>query len=175
MVKKKRKRGRPRGTPTKIEWPKFDNDYFLQFKSRRIALIEWMAIPTFCEETKTSEEFAKLLRTSRKSLYRIKQKAGFENAVRARRKEFFKQYSSDILAAAAEQGLTGDAKSVKLFFQLVEDWEETTKQKTEITETRTLIAVVGIEKLRELQELAKTQRKLAPYIQHTKIIEDESK
>ena len=157
MPNKKNKSSEPTEKLTKKVGPFFSNEYFKQIKNKKNAFIEWLALPTEYKEPKTQEHLGRILNISRVSLWKYTKKEGFSDKVTIRRRAFFKQYTSDIIEAIKTKAIEGDPRAQKLFLQVVEEWEETTKQKIERQERREVIfGVLSEGDISRLQNILKT-------------------
>lgn len=140
---KTRKKAQITGSDTQI----------LKGMSTREALAYWLAIPTKARNPASQKELAHLLGVSEERLCQIKRDPKFNDSVQLYRKEFFKNFTSDILESLRATALDGNERAAKLFLQVVEDFKETTKQEQERRETKTFVLQLPEGKLNELREL----------------------
>jgi len=123
------------------------------------ALAYWLALPTRHRTPPRQKDLAELLGVSEERLCQIKREEGFLDTVMEYRKTFFKQFTSDIIAALAATAQQGNDRAAKLFLQYVEDFKETTRQERESLERKEFVFMLGEDKLSELRKLIADERK----------------
>lgn len=175
--KPKKGRGRPKKLPISTE-PLFDTGFFKQFNTRT-ALAYWLAMPQNHKQPRTQKELAKILGVSEERLCQIKREDAFFDMVTEYRKEYFKQFTSNILEGCRREAEKGDAKNAKLFLQYVEDFKETTRQEQQRTDRKEFVMLIAPEKMEELQEFLNQEKKLMAksrgYLEHKPIRDKDEK
>lgn len=95
-------------------------------------LIEWIAMPTPLREPKTQGEFAKEHNIGEDSISAMKQRDGFWEEVRNKRREWGKERTPNVILGLYKKAvLDGNAGEVKLWLQVFEEFAE--KQETKLT------------------------------------------
>jgi hypothetical protein len=131
----------------------------LRGMTTRDALAYWLALPTKTRNPATQKELASLLNVSEERLCQIKRDKKFQEQVQEYRKTFFKQFTSDIIDALKVSATKGNDRSAKLFLQVVEDFQETSKQKIEKTEVKRFVFQLPPKKLDELRQKIRQLKK----------------
>lgn len=126
----------------------------------RDALAYWTALPAKTRNPATQKELAAILGVSEERLCQIKRDEDFKAQVMEYRKTFFRQFTSDVIQALVNVARAGNERAAKLFLQYVEDFQETSKQTIEKSETRRFVFELGEAKLQELRGHLKELRRL---------------
>lgn len=130
----------------------------LRHMTTREALAYWLALPTKARMPVTQKDLASLMNVSEERLCQIKRDKEFQDEVMEYRKTFFRQFTSDVIASLVAVAKLGNERAAKLFLQVVEGFQETTKQQIEKTETRKFVFELPAEKMQELRDTIKRLR-----------------
>lgn len=137
---------------------KIDPESF-RLMTTREALAYWSALPTKARVPGTQKELASLMNVSEERLCQIKREESFKEEVMEYRKTFFRQFTSDVIHSLVQVAKLGNERAAKLFLQYVEDFQETSKQTIEKTETRKFVFELPPAKMQELRDTIKRLRK----------------
>jgi len=143
--------------PRKSRPPTNDLDQ-LKGMNTREALAYWLALPTKARNPRTQKGLAELMGVSEERLCQIKRDPEFQTQVQDFRKDFFRQFTSNVIEAVKKSAIRGNDKAAKLFLQYVEDFKETTKQEQSRIERREFVFMLPDEKLAELKQIIELQR-----------------
>lgn len=110
-------------------------------------LVSWISLPDVLREPKTQSELAEKFGVGQDTISEWKQRKGFWELVRKKRKEWAREKTPNVLLSLYRKILKdGGAAEVKLWFQFAENWNE----KSEIKEIED--KVVSVEPTAEEQE-----------------------
>ena len=140
------------------ELAKIDPESF-RLMTTREALAYWSALPTKARVPATQKGLASLMNVSEERLCQIKREESFKEEVMEYRKTFFRQFTSDVIHSLVQVAKMGNERAAKLFLQYVEDFQETSKQTIEKTETRKFVFELPPGKMQELRDTIKRLRK----------------
>jgi hypothetical protein len=144
--------------PKKITLKPIDSEALTKMTTRE-ALAYWLSVPSKVRNPHNQKGLAALLNVSEERLCQIKRDPKFQNTVQTYRKEFFRQFTSDVMESLVESATDGgNERAAKLFLQVVEDFQESTKQEQVRTEVRTFVLELPEAKLRELRGLIQQMR-----------------
>ena len=126
----------------------------------RDALAYWTALPAKTRNPATQKKLAAILGVCEERLCQIKREPEFQGQVMEYRKTFFKQFTSDVIQSLVNVAKLGNERAAKLFLQYIEDFQESSKQTIEQTETRKFVFELGEAKMQELRGKLKELKRL---------------
>ena len=89
--------------------------------------ITWMALPEFYRVPKTQGELAQKFGVGEDTLSEWKQREGFWDAVKKRRREWGKERTPNVILGLYRKAIeSGNAAEAKLWLQYFEEWTEKT-------------------------------------------------